>query len=509
MDIKSLKDKILQLAIEGKLVPQDENDEPASVLIEKIKAEKEQLIKDKVIKKEKLLPEISEEEKSFDLPKGWEWCRMIDICKIITDGTHSTPKYTESGIPFISVKDITKGIIDFSDTKFISNEEHEVLIKRCNPEFGDVLLTKVGTTGIAKVVDTQKKFSIFVSVALLKLFNQCIDSKYIELLINSPFVRKQSEEGTQGVGNKNLVIRCIKSFIIPIPPLEEQKRIVAKVDELFELIDELDNNKQELLDSISNTRNKVLQLAIQGKLVEQCEDDEPASVLLERIKAEKEQLIKDKIIKKEKALPEITEEEKSFELPDTWKWCRLDNISAPENYSFVDGPFGSNLKREHYVDYGVRIIQLQNIGEGFWKDYNKIYTSIEKADELIRCNAFPGELVIAKMNPIARATIIPDNDKRYVLCSDCVKLKSYKDIDTGYLKYLMNSSYIKEKASEDGTGTTRQRTSLGKLKLMPIPLPPQEEQKRIVEKVDLIMNYLDTLQQEIESQEIILEDILK
>lgn len=507
MDIKSLKDKILQLAIQGKLVPQDENDEPASVLLEKIKAEKEQLIKDKVIKKEKPLPEISDEEKSFDLPKGWEFSKIGNLAIKVTDGTHHSPKSFEKGeYMYVTAKDIKDSGVDTSCVTYVSKEIHEPIYARCNVNKGDVLITKDGKIGTVTVNQINEQFSLLSSVGLIKTN---IYNWYLVYAIRSPFVQSQIVNTTKGSAIRRITITTINNLIIPIPPLEEQKRIVAKLDELFELIDELDNNKQELLENISNTRNKVLQLAIQGKLVEQCEDDEPASVLLERIKAEKEQLIKDKIIKKEKALPEITEEEKSFELPDTWKWCRLDNISAPENYSFVDGPFGSNLKREHYVDYGVRIIQLQNIGEGFWKDYNKIYTSIEKADELIRCNAFPGELVIAKMNPIARATIIPDNDKRYVLCSDCVKLKSYKDIDTGYLKYLMNSSYIKEKASEDGTGTTRQRTSLGKLKLMPIPLPPQEEQKRIVEKVDLIMNYLDTLQQEIESQEIILEDILK
>ena len=118
-------------------------------------------------------------------------------------------------------------------------EEHEILIKRCNPEFGDILLNKVGITGIAKVVDTRKQFSIFVSVALLKLFNEFVNEKYIELLINSQFVKKQSEEGTQGVGNKNLVIRTIKNFSIPIPPLEEQKRIVDKVDLIMDYLDKL------------------------------------------------------------------------------------------------------------------------------------------------------------------------------------------------------------------------------------------------------------------------------
>ena len=505
MDIKSLKDKILQLAIQGKLVPQDENDEPASVLLEKIKAEKEQLIKDKVIKKENPLPEISEEEKSFDLPRGWEWCRLGDIGISQTGTTPSTSikEYFGGNIPFIKPADISSKGINYKNDSLtdLGLEKGRKILEN------SLIMVCIGGS-IGKTYYTNRLCSCNQQInALTPLDN--INSKLLYYICSSQFFYNNLIKKSTGTATPIIKKSNWELLLIPLPPLEEQKRIVAKVDELFELIDELDNNKQELLENISNTRNKVIQLAIQGKLVEQCEDDEPASVLLERLKAEKEHLIKDKVIKKEKALPEITEEEKSFELPDTWKWCRLGNISAPENYSFVDGPFGSNLKREHYVDYGVRIIQLQNIGEGFWKDYNKIYTSIEKADELIRCNAFPGELVIAKMNPIARATIIPDNDKRYVLCSDCVKLKSYKDIDTGYLKYLMNSSYIKEKASEDGTGTTRQRTSLGKLKLMPIPLPPQEEQKRIVEKVDLIMNYLDTLQQEIESQEIILEDILK
>ena len=494
MDIKSLKDKILQLAIQGKLVPQNENDEPASVLLEKIKVKKEQLIKDKVIKKERTLSDISEDEKSFDLPKGWEWCRLgkATICR---DGDR-VPVSSKEREDRAKIYDYygASGVIDkiddylFDKPLLLIGEDGANLISRSTP-IAFIAYGKYWVNNHAHVIDSLE----FITLKYLEIYINAIDLK--------SFVT--------GTAQPKLNQANLNQIPIMLPPLEEQERIVAKVDELFELIDELDSNKQELLENIFNIKNKVLQLAIQGKLVEQCEDDEPASVLLERLKAEKEHLIKDKVIKKEKALPEITEEEKSFELPDTWKWCRLGNISAPENYSFVDGPFGSNLKREHYVDYGVRIIQLQNIGEGFWKDYNKIYTSIEKADELIRCNAFPGELVIAKMNPIARATIIPDNDKRYVLCSDCVKLKSYKDIDTGYLKYLMNSSYIKEKASEDGNGTTRQRTSLGKLKLMPIPLPPQEEQKRIVEKVDLIMNYLDTLQQEIESQEIILEDILK
>ena len=204
MTAQQLKNSILQLAVQGKLVPQDKNDEPASVLLEKIKAEKEKLIKEKKIKKEKPLAPITDEEKPFDIPDSWEWCRLGEILDKWTDGTHSTPKYTESGVPFLSVKDISKGFIDFKNTKFISQDEHDELYKRCNAEYGDILLTKVGTTGIPVIVETNIEFSLFVSVALLK-FNQIeLYNKYILNLINSPLVNNQCIENTKGVGNKNM-----------------------------------------------------------------------------------------------------------------------------------------------------------------------------------------------------------------------------------------------------------------------------------------------------------------
>lgn len=243
--ISKLRQSILQEAVQGKLVPQDPNDEPASILLERIKEEKERLKKKGKIKKEKPLPPITEDEIPYELPKGWEWVRLGEICSLITDGTHSTPNYVSHGVPFLSVKDVSNGFIDFNDSKFITQQEHEELIKRCKPEYGDVLLTKVGTTGIAKVIDTKREFSIFVSLALLKIINNTLNPYYIEYMLNSPLGKKQSEENTQGIGNKNLVIKCIKNFIVPLPPLNEQKRIVEKVDQLMALCDELEKNIEQ------------------------------------------------------------------------------------------------------------------------------------------------------------------------------------------------------------------------------------------------------------------------
>ena len=157
----------------------------------------------------------------------------------LSDGTHSTPKYVESGIPFISVKDVSSGKLDFSGCKYISKEEHAELYERCNPEQGDILLTKVGTTGIPVIVDTNDEFSLFVSVALFKFNQNLLYNKYLVHLINSPLVQKQASENTKGVGNKNWVMRDIANTLIALPPLAEQHRIVSQIAEIMPFIDNL------------------------------------------------------------------------------------------------------------------------------------------------------------------------------------------------------------------------------------------------------------------------------
>ncbi len=239
-NVGEFRKAILQLAVMGKLVVQDEKDEPAGVLLKKILAEKERLIKEKKIKKIKPLQTIESEDVPYIAPKGWEWIRLDAICNQITDGTHHTPTYTSTGVPFLSVKDISSGKIDLTNTRYISKEEHEELIKRCKPEFNDVLFTKVGTTGIAKVIDVEVDFSIFVSLSLLKFSKQFCSPYYLELVLNSPFVKAQSKKNTMGVGNKNLVLKYIENLILPLPPLAEQRRIVARINQLMSFCDKLE-----------------------------------------------------------------------------------------------------------------------------------------------------------------------------------------------------------------------------------------------------------------------------
>lgn len=185
MNAQDLKNSILQLAVQGKLVEQRPEEGTAKELLEQIKAEKEKLIKEKKIKKEKPLPEIPEDEIPFEIPESWEWVRLIDLCCLISDGTHKTPTYVEQGVPFVSVKDISSGYLDFSNVKYITQEEHEKLISRCKPEIHDILLCRIGTLGKAIKIDTDREFSIFVSLGILKLLNWNLSNQSSETLVFS------------------------------------------------------------------------------------------------------------------------------------------------------------------------------------------------------------------------------------------------------------------------------------------------------------------------------------
>jgi len=230
---EDMQKSILQYAIQGKLVAQRKEDGTAEELYQQIQEEKKKLIEEGKIKKAKALPEITEDEIPFDIPENWKWVRLGNLLNKLTDGTHSTPKYTVTGVPFISVKDVSGGKMDFSNTKFISQEEHDSLYKRCNPERDDILLTKVGTTGIPVIVDSDQEFSLFVSVALLKFNTDLIFNKYFMYAIKAPVVQIQARENTRGVGNKNWVMRDIANTILPLPPLNEQKRIVDELEKLL------------------------------------------------------------------------------------------------------------------------------------------------------------------------------------------------------------------------------------------------------------------------------------
>ena len=486
MTPEQLRASILQYAMEGKLVKQNPDDEPAVTLLDKIKTEREKLVKEGKLKKPRKVQSTEDEDFKFDIPNSWSWCRLGNIIYHLTDGAHKTPKYidTKDGIPFLSVKDISSGKIDLTNTKFISQETHEVLSKRCNPQKGDILLTKVGTTGIPVIVDTDIKFDLFVSVALLKFDDKLIDAKYFKYLLESPLVQDQVCENTKGVGNKNWVLRDINNTLIVLPPLEEQKRIVAKIEKLMPLVDEYAEsyNRLQKIDNEFEDKLKqsVLQYAMEGKLVKQNPSDEPASELIKKIENEKAELVKEGKIKKSKKLPAITDDEKPFDIPDSWEWVRLGNIG--------DWGAGATPSRQHPEYYGGDVLWLKtgDLNDGVIQDTSEKITEAGVANSSVKVNQ-PGNILIAMYGAtIGKLGIV---GKTLVTNQACCGCTPFKGIYNLYLFYYLLSA--RNRLIELGSGGAQPNISKTKIENFIFPLPPLEEQKRIVTKIEKIMNSIN------------------
>ncbi|MFK4317512.1 type I restriction enzyme S subunit [Bacillus sp. RC145] len=263
--VRQLKDSILREAIQGKLVRQDENDETASVLLERIKAEKEQLIKEKKIKKEKPLPQITDEKKPFELPNGWEWSYLVDAVIDIADVDHKMPNEQLEGYPYISPKDFTENGINFKNSKKISEEDFLKLSRKIKPEREDIIFPRYGTIGVTRLVDVDFDFLVSYSCATIKTSKVYTNPKFIYYYTLSELCRNDIDKYINKTTQPNVGIKSIKQFFIPLPPLNEQKRIVEKVNQLMSLCNELEENIEQSKQESENLMKAVLQEAFTVK----------------------------------------------------------------------------------------------------------------------------------------------------------------------------------------------------------------------------------------------------
>ncbi len=534
--LETLNKIILDLAIKGKLVPQNENDEPAGELLKRIQAEKERLIKEKIIKKEKPLPKITEEEIPFDIPKNWEWVRLEKIIELLSGQDIPTSKCNSlgKGIPYL---------LGASNIEENTNEikiERWIEVPRIIAKKGELLISCKGTVGKI-IVCPLEEVNLSRQLMGIKLFIGNMD--YLKIFFKS-YVEKlknKSKGLIPGIAREDIL-----KISFPLPPLEEQKRIVEKVEKLQEFIKNLkeiyssdeknrNNLKKSLLteikksyddtkllnnlelvfnnfdkivktkEDIKDIRNLILSLAIKGKLVPQNENDEPAGELLKRIQAEKERLIKEKIIKKEKPLPKITEEEIPFDIPKNWEWVRFFNLCSVLTCGYASTP--------KYEKKGKIFISARNVKPyKFLLDNYKFIS--EELYKKLTINAKPekGDILLTRVGAgIGEATIINvDLDFAIYVSLTLIKLIKNGAIAKYILLYI-NSQFFRNLMIENtfGKNTSQGNLNVKKLRELLIPLPPLKEQKRIVEKVENLMEICNLLEEKINISENISENLLK
>ncbi|UVP26790.1 restriction endonuclease subunit S [Bacteroides thetaiotaomicron] len=348
MDTKALRQKILDLAIHGKLVPQDPNDEPASVLLERIKAEKERLIKEGKIKRSKKSAKTSDtphyQNVPFEVPSSWVWCKLEDYVKSVTDGDHQAPPKSDIGIPFLVISDVAKGKLNFLNTRFVPQEYYEKISFDRKPEKGDLLFTVTGSYGIVVPVNIDCKFCFQRHIGLIKTLNT---SEYLLHLLKSSYFKGQCDEFATGTAQKTVGLETLRSFLLPIPPFAEQQRIVIEIEKWFSLIELIEGGKDDLQTTIKQAKSKILDLAIHGKLVPQDPNEEPAIKLLKRIN------------------PDFTPCDNGhsgklpYKIPKTWAWCSHNSILDISGGSQPAKSYFETIPKPNYI----RLYQIRDYGE--------------------------------------------------------------------------------------------------------------------------------------------------
>ena len=523
MTAQQLKNSILQMAVSGKLVPQDPNDEPASVLLKRIKSEKQELIKAGKIKKDKKSSEIFRgtsrnipytfceqigkeirdisDEIPFDIPESWEWVRFSTIMELQSGQDLTFDKYNSNklGLPYITgASNIVKGTI-------IINRWTEY--GRSFAYKGDILLTCKGTVGEIALLQ-QEQVHIARQLIAIHLYKGT-STDYIELVLKTLVekLKAAAKSMIPGIARNDVL-----QSLIPLPPLPEQHRIVNKIKELLPYIYKYEQAENQLTklnnDFPELLKKSILQEAVQGKLVPQDPNDEPASVLLERIRAEKQTLIKASKIKKDKHESVIVTRDKipyeivdgkerciadevPFEIPESWEWVRLKDIGI-----YKKGPFGSSLTKSMFVSKGNDTIKVYEQKNAIKKDHTlgNYYITREYYEEKMQgFTVNPGDIIVSCAGTIGETYVMPNNIELGIINQALMKMTIFAPIDIDY--FLMYFDYIlKALAKEHSKGSAiKNIPPFDIFKNLLLPLPPIEEQHRIVAKIEELMKYCEML----------------
>jgi len=541
---EELKGLILQLAIQGRLTAnwreQNTDIEPASELLKRIQKEKEQLVKEKKLKKDKALPKILKEEIPFNLSKTWVWTRLGEIGTTNVGLTYKPAHKNDTGVPVLRSSNIQEGELCLKDLVRVNTKYREKDII----EEGDLLICArngsrrlVGKCTIIGKIDEVMVFGAFMAI-FRSNFNP-----YLQLFIQSPQYRSKLD-GVETTTINQITQGNLKATTVPLPPLEEQKEVVKVVETLFKEVEQLEkltvkriSLKEDFVTSALNQlttnnanqewpflqahfksvfnenanfkklRETVLQLAVQGKLTADWRannlDTEDASVLLKRIQVEKAQLIADKKIKKEKALPPITKDDIPYVLPEGWVWCRWVDLLDAVKYPMKRGPFGSALRKADFVESGIRVFEQYNPINND-PDWMRYFITEDKYQKMKAFNTEAGDFLISCSGAtLGRIVYLPEGTMPGIINQALLKLTlSQNVILSDYFLKLFRSYYIQEKIWQKAKGMAiPNMVGVKDLKMIMIPLPPLEEQKAIVEKVNALLGLCDALEQEVQQSQ--------
>ena len=490
MTPQELKSSILQLAVQGKLVEQRPEEGTAEELYQQIQEEKQHLIKEGKIKKEKPLPEITEDEIPFDIPESWKWVRFGEIVNFHLGKTppRGEPEWWDNDIPWVSIADMPENGFVKETKEGVSKKALSQIFSSNVSKAGTLLMSFKLTVGRVSIlsldaVHNEAIISIFPFVSY-----ENITRNFLFYIL--PFVANNGES-KNAIKGKTLNKKSINNLIVALPPLAEQKRIVAKIEELLPYIDRYEKAWSKLEDFNKrfpgDMQKSVLQMAIQGKLVEQRPEEGTGEELYQQIQEEKQRLISEGKIKKEKPLPEIKEDEVPFDIPESWKWVRLGDVLSV--YGGKRIPAGRKLID---IDTGHIYIRVSDMKNGTVMTDNLLFVPNDIYDSISRYIIKKEDIYITVAGTIGRVGKIPPELDGANLTENADRLV-FLNINQDWLIKTLDSPLVKEQIAEATTKVGQPKLAIKRIQELQIPLPPLAEQKRIVEKLEEILPLCEKL----------------
>lgn len=480
-----LRKSVLQAAIQGRLTKQLPEDGNAEDLYKGIQEEKQRLIKEGKIKKEKALPEITEDDIPFDIPENWKWVRLNSLFNFI-DYRGMTPTKSNHGVFLITASNVRQGYMDYTRKEYISENEYSTRKSRGITHKGDIIFTTEAPMGNAAICDMERCSCGQRTITFQEFkFETALPVLFVKFIL-SPFFQQQLLDNCTGTTAKGIKAELLKSFLIPLPPLVEQKRIVARVDELMAKIDEMEKTEKDitaLYDAFpGDMKAALLQAAIQGKLTEQLVSDGDAETLYAEIQKEKQRLIKEGKIKKDKPLPEITEDDIPFDIPENWKWVRLTSVCELIMGSSPDGQSVSSNSN------GIEFHQGKTMFSEKWVQKGETYTTAP-------VRIAPGMSILMSVRaPVGDVNM---TDRKICIGRGLAAIIPFEQINLDYVYMFLSTK--KRDLERISTGSTFKAIGKDDIINIMLPLPPLAEQKRIVEKLDQLLPPCDSMKEAIDA----------
>ena len=441
-----------------------------------------------------------EDEIPFELPDGWAWSRLGAVAEAIGDGDHQPPPQTSFGVPFLVISNVSGGRLSFENTRFVSKEYFSQLPETRKPRNGDLLFTVTGSYGIPVLIDSDDKFCFQRHIAIVRPCT--ISNRYLYVILGSSYVKSICDAKATGTAQKTVGLATLRELLIPVAPYKEQMQIYAQTQDALSIVDSVSSDKEDLLNIIESAKTKILDLAIRGQLVPQDPTDEPASVLLERIRAEKEELIKQGKIKRDKKESVIFRGEDNsyyekmadgklhyldnqlpFELPDGWEWCNLSMIGTTN--------IGLTYRPTDIEPGGIMVLRSCNIVND-----QVDLSGLVRVKTTVRENQFAqkNDILICARNGsrslVGKCALIPDLREP---ASFGAFMAIYRTEYFEFIVHYLRSSFFRS-VFDDSNSTAINQLTQDMLKRAIVPLPPLSEQRRIVEAIGAMLFELNQIE---------------